>query len=199
MRNEISNSKNDRELIAHEVSEIALDSLTATLDAMDAGIVVYTGSTGSGKSTSQMRFINHLNETRELEIMTVEDPIEFTYKQEKCSIAQYEAGKDIPSIPTGVRILSAAHPDVLQVAEIRDFETAARIILAASSMLILTSLHASGPLAVYDRLVDFIPRNSGLPTSREIDFVEILNETPLVVVHHEKQKIVKVLKFTPKN
>lgn len=197
MRNEISNSKNERELIAHEESEVSLDSLTETLDAMDAGIVVYTGPTGSGKSTSQMRFINHLNETRDLRIMTVEDPIEHLYSDGKSSITQYEAYKDVPSIPTGVRILSAAHPDVLQVAEIRDFETVARVLLAASSMLILTCFHSSAAEDVYDRLVEIIPSNSGIPTSLEIDFLGVLNNTPIVVIQHEKQKIVKILKYIP--
>lgn len=199
MANILTNNEAKQRVFAHELSEIPVDSLTATLDAMETGIVFYTGSTASGKSTSQMKYIDHLNESRYLKIMTVEDPIEFTYRQNKCSITQYEAGKDVPSIPIGIRILSNTNPDVLQVSEIRDFETVARVILAASSMLVLTAFHVSGPLAVYDRMVECIPKSSGVPNSQQIDFVEILDNTPMIAIHHERTKNVKVLKYTPRS
>jgi twitching motility protein PilT len=187
------NSFANLELSTHTITEIDPADLLTVLSTMKEGMVIYSGLTGTGKSYSQVQFLNHLNETQHLRIFTVEDPIEYVYTPVKSQIEQYEVGSDVPDFAKGANILANAHPDVLQISEIRDSETAAVAVEAALEMLIVTSLHASGAEDVYQRIVD------SLPLDEVEDLLDDLAVLPIVVIHHENRKITKVLKLDPRS
>lgn len=180
------------EFSPYTTSELDPADLLAVLSEMKSGMVVYSGSTGSGKSYSQMQFLNHLNENQELRIFTVEDPIEHVYTPVKSQIEQYEVGSDVASFAKGANILANAHPDVLQISEMRDSETTAVAIEAALEMLVVTSLHGSSPEGVYERIIE------NMPIDEVEDLIDDLAALQVVIVHHENRKIAKILKMDPR-
>lgn len=183
----------DVELSAHMKKKIDSSDLLNILSKMKIGIIVYSGTTGSGKSHSQMQFLNHLNETQKLRIFTLEDPIEYLYTPKKSKVEQYEVGSDVPSFPKGANILANAHPDVLQISEIRDSETLAVAIEAASEMLIVAAIYASAAEDVYQRIID------NLPLDEVEDLLDDLADLPIVIVHHEGRQISEIIRLDPRS
>jgi twitching motility protein PilT len=180
------------ELSTHTKSELDPADLLSVLSEMKQGLVINTGLTGTGKSFSQIQFLKHLNETQELRIFTVEDPIEYVYTPVKSKIEQYEVGKDVASFAKGSNILANSYPDVLQISEMRDSETTAVAIEAALEMLIVTSLHVAAAEDAYERIIDNLPVD-------EVDYLsDDLAILPIVIVHHENRKIAKILKYCPR-
>lgn len=187
-----------KKTLTHTVTKIPVESLFDEIGAMKSGIVFHLGPVGSGKSFSQKKLIDHFNSTRRLRILTIEDPIECHYQNDKCEIEQYTFDQDASSLSIGVRILSLARPDVLQVAEIYDFETMAEIIMAASSTLVLTAFHAENAMDLSERIVDNIPTTLDFPNILKVDFIEMLNTVPFIVVNHSQRQIVEVVKYSPR-
>lgn len=125
------------------------------------GLVLVTGPTGSGKTTTLASMINIINQERQGLIITLEDPIEYLHTHKNCIINQREIGSDTKSFASGLRSALRADPDVILVGEMRDLETIATAISAAETgHLVLSTLHTRGAAKTIDRIVDaFAPEN----------------------------------------
>jgi len=122
------------------------------------GMVLVTGSTGTGKSTTLAAMINHLNQTRNLNIISLEDPIEFVHPSKKCQVIQRELGTHLRSFADGVRSAMREDPDVILVGELRDAETISMAMTAAETgHLVLGTLHTTGAVKTIDRIIDALP------------------------------------------
>ena len=122
------------------------------------GMVLVTGSTGTGKSTTLAAMIDHLNETRNLNIISLEDPIEFVHPSKKSQVIQRELGTHITSFADGVRAAMREDPDVILVGEMRDAETISMAMMAAETgHLVLGTLHTTGAVKTIDRVIDALP------------------------------------------
>lgn len=122
------------------------------------GLILVTGPTGSGKSTTLAAMINEINMTRDAHIITLEDPIEYLHKHNKSIINQREIGKDSKSYKSALKSILREDPDVILVGEMRDLETISIAITAAETgHLVLSSLHTIGAAKTIDRVVDVFP------------------------------------------
>lgn len=133
------------------------------------GIIILCGATGSGKSSTLAAMLNHINHSYEKHIVTLEDPIEFSYTDAKCIINQREVGLDCPSFSAGMRAVLRQDPDVILVGEMRDrntFETALQA--AETGHLVFGSLHASNAQQAVQRLFEFFPAERRIALQRQI-------------------------------
>ncbi len=122
------------------------------------GLVLVTGPAGSGKSTTLASMINHINNTRSAHIITIEDPIEFIYKDNKSIIAQREVGYDTLSFSDALRHIVRQNPDVILIGEIRDLETMQSALTAAQlGHLVLSTLHTVNAIQTINRIIDLFP------------------------------------------
>ena len=122
------------------------------------GMVLVTGSTGTGKSTTLAAMVNHLNSTRSLNIISLEDPIEFVHPSKKSQVIQREVGTHVRSFADGVRSAMREDPDVILVGELRDAETIMMAMTAAETgHLVLGTLHTTGAVKTIDRIIDALP------------------------------------------
>lgn len=122
------------------------------------GLVLVTGPTGSGKTTTLAALLDNINHTRAEHIITVEDPIEFTYKNDKCLIHQRQLHEDTKSFANALRAALREDPDVILVGELRDLETIQLAITAAETgHLVFGTLHTSSAAQTVDRMVDVFP------------------------------------------
>lgn len=122
------------------------------------GIIITTGPTGSGKSTSQAAMIRFLNERKPYHIVTIEDPIEYVHAHGECTIEQRELGRDTQSFPEALRRVFRQSPDVIMIGEMRDqetFETALQ--LAETGHLVLATLHTGDTTQAISRIIDVFP------------------------------------------
>ncbi len=124
------------------------------------GLVLVTGPTGSGKSTTLASMINIINEERDVHIITIEDPIEFYHKHKKSIVVQREVGTDVPSFDDALKRALRQDPDVILVGEMRDLETIGAAISAAETgHLVFGTLHTTGAAQTVDRIIDAFPTN----------------------------------------
>ena len=122
------------------------------------GMVLVTGSTGTGKSTTLAAMIDHLNESRSLNIISLEDPIEFVHPSKQSQVIQREVGTHVTSFADGVRSAMREDPDVILVGELRDAETISMAMTAAETgHLVLGTLHTTGAVKTIDRIIDALP------------------------------------------
>jgi twitching motility protein PilT len=122
------------------------------------GMILVTGSTGTGKSTTLAAMINELNATRRLNIISLEDPIEFVHSSKEAQIIQREYGTHVPSFAEGVRAAMREDPDVILVGEMRDAETVRMAMTAAETgHLVLGTLHTTSAVKTIDRIIDALP------------------------------------------
>jgi twitching motility protein PilT len=121
-------------------------------------MVLVTGATGTGKSTTLAAMIDHLNTTRRLNIISLEDPIEFVHRSKQSQVIQRELGTHIPSFAEGVRAAMREDPDVILVGELRDAETISMAMTAAETgHLVLGTLHTTSAAKTIDRIIDALP------------------------------------------
>jgi len=122
------------------------------------GLIILTGTTGSGKSTTLAAMIDHINSTRSENILTIEDPIEYVHRNKKSIIAQREVGGDTESFLTALRHAFRQDPDVILIGEIRDLETMSIALTAADTgHLVLTTLHTLNAVETINRIISFFP------------------------------------------
>jgi twitching motility protein PilT len=149
------------------------------------GMVLVTGSTGTGKSTTLAAMINHLNHTRNLNIISLEDPIEFVHPSKKSQVIQRELGTHLRTFADGVRSAMREDPDVILVGEMRDADTISMAMTAAETgHLVLGTLHTTSAVKSIDRIIDALPgelreqTKSFLSQSLKAVVTQVLIKTP---------------------
>ena len=148
-------------VIPHEVTtleQLRMPRSLADLAQKPRGLVLVTGPTGSGKSTTLAAMIDEVNRTRYEHILTIEDPIEFTHRHKNCIVNQREIGTDAVSFADALRGALRQDPDVILVGEMRDLETIAIALTAAETgHLVLGTLHTQSASSTVDRVIDVFP------------------------------------------
>ncbi|HTA12454.1 MAG TPA: type IV pilus twitching motility protein PilT [Solirubrobacteraceae bacterium] len=147
--------------IPHHIStieELALPDVVRDLAEEERGIVLLTGTTGSGKSTTLAAMIDHMNNNMSKHIVTIEDPIEFVHSDRRCVINQREVGMDTASFKRALRRVLRQDPDVILVGEMRDEETVQTALSAAETgHLVLSTIHTVDATESINRMLDFFP------------------------------------------
>jgi twitching motility protein PilT len=140
------------------LDDLAMPPILKDLAMKDRGLVLVTGPTGSGKSTTLAAMVDHMNGHREDHIITIEDPIEFIHEHRKCNINQREVGPHTLSFAAALRSALREDPDVILVGEMRDLETIAQALTAAETgHLVLSTLHTNNAPQTISRVVDVFP------------------------------------------
>ena len=140
------------------VDSLGLPPILKKFCDLHQGMVLVTGSTGTGKSTTLAAMIDHINTTSSSNIISLEDPIEFVHSSKRCQIIQRELGTHIPSFAEGVRAALREDPDVILVGELRDGETISMAMTAAETgHLVLGTLHTTSAVKSVDRIIDALP------------------------------------------
>jgi twitching motility protein PilT len=140
------------------IEELALPPVIASLADEQRGIVLVTGTTGSGKSTTLAAMIHHINLTRAAHVVTIEDPIEFVHRDLRSVISQREVGVDTASFKRALRRVLRQDPDVILIGEMRDEETVATAMSAAETgHLVLSTIHTVDAAESINRMLDFFP------------------------------------------
>ena len=182
------------------LEKLALPAVVTKLCDFHQGMVLVTGSTGTGKSTTLAAMIDHLNSTRRLNIISLEDPIEFVHPSKNSQVIQRELGTHIPSFAEGVRAAMREDPDVILVGELRDAETISMAMTAAETgHLVLGTLHTTSAVKTIDRIIDALPveereqTKSFLAQSLLAVVTQVLVKTP---DGHGRKAICEVLMMT---
>jgi twitching motility protein PilT len=140
------------------IYELGLPNICKDLIMKPRGLIVVTGPTGSGKSTTLAAMVNHLNKNANKRIITIEDPIEYIYNDDHCVISQRELGSDTDSFASALKHALRHNPDVIVVGEMRDLETMSTAVAAAETgHLVLGTLHTIDAPQTVDRLIDMFP------------------------------------------
>jgi twitching motility protein PilT len=138
--------------------ELGLPPVAEWLARLPRGLVLLTGPTGSGKSTTLASIIDRINKTRSLHILTIEDPIEYVHKHGLSAVTQREVGTDSPSFERALRSALREDPDVLLVGEMRDLESIQlALTLAETGHLVFSTLHTNDASQAIDRIIDVFP------------------------------------------
>jgi len=142
------------------IDDLKLPDICKELIMRPRGLIVVSGPTGSGKSTTLAAMINHLNHNRHCRVVTIEDPIEYLYTNIKCTITQRELGNDTTSFLEALRHVLRQDPDVILIGEMRDLETAAAALtIAETGHLVLSTGHAPSAPQACERIIDLFPPN----------------------------------------
>jgi twitching motility protein PilT len=140
------------------LEKLALPPIVTKLCDFHQGMILVTGSTGTGKSTTLAAMIDYLNTNRKLNIISLEDPIEFVHRSKNSQVIQRELNTHIPSFAEGVRAAMREDPDVILVGELRDAETITMAMTAAETgHLVLGTLHTTSAVKTIDRIIDALP------------------------------------------
>ena len=140
------------------LESLELPGVVQHMLAVGKGLVLVTGPTGSGKSTTLAGMVSHLNGSRRGHIVTIEDPIEFVHPYLKCVVTQREVGTHAPSFAEALRSVVREDPDVVMIGEMRDMETISLALTAAETgIMVLGTLHTNGAVRCVDRIVNVFP------------------------------------------
>jgi twitching motility protein PilT len=140
------------------IDKLGLPPVVKKLCDNHQGMILVTGATGTGKSTTLASMIDYLNSTRALNIITLEDPIEFVHRSKSSQMIQRELGTHVPSFSEGVRAAMREDPDVILVGEMRDADTIMMAMTAAETgHLVLGTLHTTSATKTVDRIIDALP------------------------------------------
>jgi twitching motility protein PilT len=140
------------------LEDLGLPPVIREMCKMKRGLMLITGPTGSGKSTTLAAMIDEINNTREANVLTIEDPIEFVHVMKKCKITQREVHNDTHSFKAALRSSMRQDPDIILVGEMRDYETISMVIAAAEmGILVLATLHTNSSSKTIDRIINVYP------------------------------------------
>lgn len=140
------------------LDEIGMPEIVKDLLNAHQGLILVTGPTGCGKSTTLAAMINYINSTKSCHIVTLEDPIEYIFTSDKSLVAQRQLGSDVSSFASGLKHVLRQDPNVIMVGEMRDLETiSAAITLAETGHLVLATLHTYSAIQTIDRIIDIFP------------------------------------------
>jgi twitching motility protein PilT len=154
------------------LDDLGLPPVVATLAERPRGLVLVTGPTGSGKSTTLAAMVDKINRERYGHILTIEDPIEFVHKHRNCVVNQREIGSDTKSFASALRHALRQDPDVILVGEMRDLETVqAAITIAETGHLCLATLHTNSAVEAVNRIIDIFPAHQQAQVRAQLAFV----------------------------
>ncbi|HMP71669.1 MAG TPA: type IV pilus twitching motility protein PilT [Kiritimatiellia bacterium] len=169
------------------LEQIGLPHMIKELLHKPRGLILVTGPTGSGKTTTLASMLNIINETRDCHIITVEDPIEYYHPHKKSVVTQREVGADVPSFKEALRRALRQDPDVILVGEMRDLETMEAAISAAETgHLVFATLHTTGAARTVDRIVDAFPTNQQEQVRTQLSSSIVAVISQLLLVRHDK-------------
>jgi len=152
--------------------DLGLPPVIAKLAERPRGLILVTGPTGSGKSTTLAAIIDKINKERKGHIITVEDPIEFIHKHQSCIVNQREIGTDTKSFASALKYALREDPDVILVGEMRDLETVgAALTIAETGHLVLATLHTNSAAESINRVIDVFPSNQQSQVRTQLAFV----------------------------
>ena len=162
-------------LVPHEIADFASlglpQGVCERICNMRAGLVLVTGATGSGKSTTLASMIDFINRTRQGHIVTIEDPIEFTHRSQGCMVTQREIGTDSHEFKNSLRSVLRQDPDIVLVGELRDLETIeAALTLAETGHLTFGTLHTSDAVQTINRIIDVFPAHAQQQVRTQLSF-----------------------------
>jgi len=162
-------------LVPHEIAgfeELRLPAkFCKQICELRSGLILVTGATGSGKSTSLAAMIDHVNRTRKEHIVTIEDPVEFVHKSRECLVTQREIGSDSLSFANALRSVLRQDPDIVLVGELRDRETVeAALTLAETGHLTFGTLHTSDAVQTINRVIDVFPPHQQHQVRTQLSF-----------------------------
>ncbi len=183
------------------IDELFLPPVCKQLALMPRGIILVTGPTGSGKSTSLAAMINHINLSRRSHIMTIEDPIEYVHEDKVSIINQRELGTDTHTFADALKHVMRQNPDVILVGEMRDLETIQLAITAAETgHLVLSTLHTVDAAQTIDRIVDVFPpaQQAQIRTQLSVTLQSVISQTLLPTMDgHGRIAAFEVMVATP--
>jgi twitching motility protein PilT len=140
------------------LTDLGMPDVVRKLSELTGGLILVTGPTGSGKSTTLAAMVNHINETRDAHILTIEDPLEFIHEPKRCLITQREVGAHTMDFASALRVAGRQDPDIILVGEMRDLETISLALTAAAcGLLVFGTLHTNSAVKTVDRLIDAFP------------------------------------------
>jgi twitching motility protein PilT len=152
--------------------DLGLPAVTAKLAERPRGLILVTGPTGSGKSTTLAAMLDKVNKERRGHIITVEDPIEFIHRHQSCIVNQREVGTDTKSFANALKYALREDPDVILVGEMRDLETiAAALTIAETGHLVFATLHTNSAAESINRIIDVFPSNQQSQVRAQLAFV----------------------------
>ncbi len=154
------------------IEELGLNPVVKNLCKKSMGIILVTGPTGSGKTTTLASLVNYINETFPYNIITIEDPIEYIFHHKKSIVNQREVGVDTQSFATAVKYSLREDPDVILVGEMRDMETIKTALTAAETgHLVFATLHTNTAIETINRIINVFPQNEQQQIRTELSFV----------------------------
>ncbi len=162
--------------------ELGLPAIVAQLAAIPRGLVLVTGPTGSGKSTTLAAMIDKINRERREHIMTIEDPIEYLHPNKLCVVNQREVGADTKSFKDALKYVLRQDPDVVLVGEMRDLETIeSALTISETGHLVFATLHTNGAIQAINRVIDVFPAHQQAQVRAQLSFVlqGVLSQTLL--------------------
>lgn len=152
--------------------ELGLPKVVEELTKIPRGLVLVTGPTGSGKSTTLASMINSINETKHEHIITIEDPIEFLHPHKNCVVNQREVGADTSSFTKALKYILRQDPDIVLVGELRDLETIeAALTIAETGHVTFATLHTNGAIQTINRIIDVFPPHQQTQVRAQLSFV----------------------------
>lgn len=152
--------------------ELGLPPILAKLSDKPRGLVLVTGPTGSGKTTTLAAMIDRINKKRKAHIITIEDPIEFVHKHQNCIVNQREIGSDTKSFKTALKYCLRQDPDVVLIGELRDLETiSAALTIAETGHLAFATLHTNSAAETVNRIIDVFPAHQQSQIRTQLAFV----------------------------
>jgi len=161
--------------IPHKIpdpADLGVPDPVMALTEKPRGLILVTGPTGCGKSTTLAAMIERMNRTRHDHIITIEDPIEYVYEQKNCLINQREVGGDTLSFPRALKYILRQDPDIVLIGEMRDLETIqSAITVAETGHLVLATLHTNTAVQTIDRIIDVFPMNQQDQIRTQLSFI----------------------------
>jgi twitching motility protein PilT len=173
------------------IEDLNLPDVISSFTDYPSGLVLVTGPTGSGKSTTLAAMINLIARARQCHVVTIEDPIEFLFQDDKATISQREVGTDTPTFHEALRNCMRQDPDVIMVGEMRDLETMSTAITAAETgHLVFSTLHTNNAAQTVDRILDSYPADQQLQVRGQLALVlKAIVSMQLVQDHEGKHRL----------
>ncbi|MDO8462600.1 MAG: type IV pilus twitching motility protein PilT [Deltaproteobacteria bacterium] len=154
------------------MEELGLPPIVQSLITKPRGLILVTGPTGSGKSTTLASLLQSINETRHDHIVTIEDPIEYLHPHKKCLVSQREIGKDTVDFKTALKYVLREDPDVILIGEMRDLETiSAAVTIAETGHLVFATLHTNTAAQSINRMIDVFPPHQQSQIRTQLSFL----------------------------